>query len=468
MTAPAGTGLARITVSAAERRIDVALPEDVPLAELLPELLRHAGEGAADKGERHGGWVLRRATGAVLEPALNLGAQGVRDGEVLHLMPGREEWPEVEYDDVVEAIASGARRYGRPWGGAATRRCALAVAAVGFVLPVVDVAWASSPWLVPALAALTVALALTMVGVALARAGGDAIAGATVAASGLPHAALGGALLAAPEQVTIGRLGTPQILVGSVALLLFAAVGYVGVAAMSRLFAAGIVAGLLGLLAGLLGLTSLSTAAVAAVTVTVAIGLMPAYPLLSIRLGRLPLPALPRRPEEMLADEQRPPRAVVYTAVARADEILTGLLLAVSAVALVDAGILVRSGGRAGLILTAVASLTVLSRARLFPTPRQRIPLIVAGVGGLLLLAVAAARAAHSNGQLILLLAVTVAASGLILAAGLRYSRRPPSPYLGRLADFGDVLLIVALVPVTCVIVGFYAYMQDLFSSIGG
>jgi type VII secretion integral membrane protein EccD len=468
MTAPAGTGLARVTVSAAERRIDVALPEDVPLAELLPELLRHAGEGTADDGERHGGWVLRRATGALLEPARNLAAQGVRDGEVLHLMPGREEWPEVEYDDVVEAIASGARRYGRPWGGHATRRCALAVAAVGFVCGLVEVARASPPWSVPALAALTVAFALMMVGIALARAGGDAIAGATVAASGLPHAALGGALLASSEQVSVSRLGTPQILVGSVAVVLFAAIGYVGVAAMSRLFAAGIALGLLGLLAGLLGRTSLSTAGGTAVVVTVAVGLMPGYPLLSIRLGRLPLPTLPRRPEEMLEEEPRPPRAMVYTAVARADEILTGLLLAVSAVTLVGAGILVRSGGRAGLILTAVASLTMLSRARLFPTPRQRLPLIAGGVGGLLLLAVAAALAAHTNGQLILLLTATVSVSALILAAGLRYSQRPPSPYLGRLADLGDVLLIVALVPVTCVLVGFYAYMQDLFSSIGG
>ena len=43
-------GLARVTISAPSRRIDVALPEHVPLAELLPEVLRHAGEGLADDG----------------------------------------------------------------------------------------------------------------------------------------------------------------------------------------------------------------------------------------------------------------------------------------------------------------------------------------------------------------------------------------------------------------------------------
>ncbi|HEY0696603.1 MAG TPA: EsaB/YukD family protein, partial [Micromonospora sp.] len=106
------TGLARVTISAPQRRVDVALPEQLPLAELLPEVLRHAGEGLADDGERHGGWVLRRTDGVSLSPAQALLAQGVRDGEVLHLVPARAQWPELEYDDVVEAIADGARRRG--------------------------------------------------------------------------------------------------------------------------------------------------------------------------------------------------------------------------------------------------------------------------------------------------------------------------------------------------------------------
>src|SRR4051794_19226504 len=119
-------GLARVTISAPQRRVDVALPEHVPLAELLPEVLRHAGEGLADDGERHGGWLLRRTDGAVLLPGQALLPQGVRDGEVLHLVPARAQWPELEYDDVVEAIADGARRRGSAWTPAATRAAALA------------------------------------------------------------------------------------------------------------------------------------------------------------------------------------------------------------------------------------------------------------------------------------------------------------------------------------------------------
>jgi type VII secretion integral membrane protein EccD len=124
------TGLTRVTITAAQRRVDVALPEQVPLAELLPEVLRHAGDGLADDGERHGGWLLRRTDGVALQASQALAVQGVRDGELLHLVPARAEWPELEYDDVVEAIADGARRRGTAWSGPATRGATLGGASV--------------------------------------------------------------------------------------------------------------------------------------------------------------------------------------------------------------------------------------------------------------------------------------------------------------------------------------------------
>src|SRR5215470_19780985 len=81
VTAPVGVGLARVTVATPQRRLDVALPENALVAELLPHLLRHAGDELPDDGERHGGWTLRRATGAELDAARSLAVQGVRDGE---------------------------------------------------------------------------------------------------------------------------------------------------------------------------------------------------------------------------------------------------------------------------------------------------------------------------------------------------------------------------------------------------
>ncbi|MET8838185.1 EsaB/YukD family protein, partial [Micromonospora sp. NPDC004540] len=43
-TKTATGGLSRITIVAPRTRMDLALPSDVPLADLLPTLLRYAGE----------------------------------------------------------------------------------------------------------------------------------------------------------------------------------------------------------------------------------------------------------------------------------------------------------------------------------------------------------------------------------------------------------------------------------------
>jgi hypothetical protein len=52
----------------------------------------------------------------------------VRDGEVLHLVPGTVDWPEPDYDDLADAIAQGTGRTGRLWGPRQSRLAAAAVA----------------------------------------------------------------------------------------------------------------------------------------------------------------------------------------------------------------------------------------------------------------------------------------------------------------------------------------------------
>src|SRR5262249_28603385 len=125
------SGLARITIRAPRRRLDLSVPAQVPLAELLPDVVARAGEtGGAERAA--GGWMLRRGDGASLEGDAALAAQGGRDGDVLYLVPRQMSWPEPAYDDVIEEIAAGARDNGRLWGSAATRSFALG--GVGLVL----------------------------------------------------------------------------------------------------------------------------------------------------------------------------------------------------------------------------------------------------------------------------------------------------------------------------------------------
>ncbi|MGC4890114.1 type VII secretion integral membrane protein EccD [Micromonospora sp. DT227] len=458
------SGLARVTISAPRRRVDVALPEQVPLAELLPEVLRHAGEGLADDGERHGGWVLRRTDGAVLATAQALLPQGVRDGEVLHLVPARAEWPELEYDDVVEAIVDGARRRGAAWSAGATRAAALAGAAVPLTVGLVAVlsAGPGGPgWTVAAAGALILVLAAT----AASRAYGDGPVGVTLGGYALPWAAAAGAL-AVGSGDPVGPIpglrwvGAPELLVGSVAVLLVAVLGLLGVAHRSRVPVAGVTVGAAGAVAAL-GALLLDPAGTAAVLLAVLVFALGGLPLLAIRVGKLPLPPLTLPAPAGTRD--LPDRGRVHAAVARAEEALTGMLLGHAVLAVGAAAVLVAAGGTAGRLLVAVAAGVLLLRSRLFVAVRHRVPAVAAGLAGYALLGVVLADRAGPGVRL----ALTVGGLALALVAvtaGATYARRPVSPYLGRLADLTDTALVVAVVPVACAVLDLYDRARGLLA----
>ncbi|HEX7745351.1 MAG TPA: type VII secretion integral membrane protein EccD [Micromonosporaceae bacterium] len=471
------TGLTRVTVATAQRRVDVALPEQVPLAELLPEVLRHAGEGLADDGELHGGWLLRRTDGAPLQANRALVVQGVRDGELLHLVPAQAQWPELEYDDVVEAIADGARRRGAAWSGPATRAATLVAASVLLAGGLFAVLRAAPESRLAMLCALGTAALLSLAGVVASRAYDDAPAGAGLGAWSMPYAFVGGsALVSSGDRVgvlaPVAWVGAPELLVGSVALLLVAVLGAVGVAAGLRAFAAGVTVGLLGALTALLAFV-LSAGSAAAILMSVLVCGIGVLPLLAIRFGKLPMPPITLPTGAAAAEgftaaggpldaaRERPERARVFASVARTEELLTGMLIGHALLATTAALVLVTAGGFAGWLLTAVSAAALLLRSRLFVTVRQRVPLVLAGLAGIAVLATALAIGSGEAG----LLALT--AAGLLLAlvtvvAGSTYSRRPPSPYLGRAADLLDTLMVVSVVPVACAVLGLYGRARGL------
>lgn len=473
------TGLARVTISAPQRRVDVALPEHLPLVELLPEVLRHAGEGLADDGERHGGWILRRTDGAPLLPGQALLPQGVRDGEILHLVPARAQWPELEYDDVVEAIADGARRRGSAWSGRATRTATLVAAGVLLGIGLLAVLRAGPDWPVAAFTALGVAGLLTLAGVVASRAYGDGPAGAALSGYALPYAFAGGALFVAsgdPVGVVgpVAWLGAPEALAGSVAMLLAAVFGAVGVATGLRVSMAGASVGLLGAAAALAGLF-VSAAGAAAILMAVLICAIGALPLLAIRFGKLPMPpiTLPTSAEgaesftagsardSLDAARERPERQRVFAAVARTEEMLTGMLIGHAVLAAVAAALLVSVGGFAGRLLAAVAAIALLLRARLFVTLRQRVPLVAAGLAGLGVLGVALLVRFDDLGLLGLIVAGLLLAL-VVITAGASYADRPPTPYLGRAADLVDLVMVLSVVPVAAAVLGLYGKARGL------
>ena len=458
--------LAKVTIGTPDRWLDVALPEDVPLIELLPYILRHAGDDAADNGERHGGWVLRRSTGESLDNRRTLSAQKVLDGEVLHLVPGQLEWAELEYDDVVESIASGARRYGRSWSRAATRRGGLLVCAAFLLSGIVFATRFTAPWSLPGAVLLAIATVLTGLGLLVARALPDVRAGVMFAGCALPYAFLGGLVVTGPDHAALSDLGSSHLLLGCVTLTLFGLAGAAGIADLARVFTAAIAVGVFGIIGSLLA-GSLAPDAAAAVTVTIAIGLLPGYPLLAIRAGRPPLPVLPQRASELLEESEQPEKETVFAAAARTDEILTGLLAGASVVGVVCAAVLASHGGRSQLYMLLAVAVALLLRSRLFAVTRHRLPLLSAGVVVALQLIGVSVGATNDNAQNVFLLVLTGVLGGLAAGVGIVYSAKNPSPYLGRLADIFDVVAVLALVPFACVITGLFAFVRGVMAGIG-
>jgi type VII secretion integral membrane protein EccD len=278
---------------------------------------------------------------------------------------------------------------------------------------------------------------------------------------------VGGFLVAGPADREPTDFGAAQVLLGAVAVLLVGVLGYVGVAAFAQIFVAAIATGLLAAIGALLCLAGTDPAGAAAVALTIALGGLPGYPLLSAWLGRLPMPELPERAEEMLEDRPMPRRSLVFAAASRSHQLLNGLLLAASVVTVVCTAILLAKPSGWSVLLAGVGTAAILLRARLFPTARQRVPMLASGTISTGLLVAAAIDGGSPTGEMLTWLVVISVGAGLILAAGLAYSKASPSPYLGRIGDILDVVAIMALLPLACGVVGLYQSLQGIFAGVG-
>jgi len=457
----AASGLTRLSVAAPGRRLDLTVPSNLPVADLLPELIRHAGDDLSDTGERHGGWLLRRADGTPVGLAQSLYAQGLHDGAALVLVAAAESWPQAEFDDVVEAIADGGRRYGQPWSPSATRTAALAGAGVLLAVPLLTLVRQGAGHPSAGGAALVLALGLLLAGIVASRAFGDARLGTALGTFALPYALVGGALAVTSDNAVgllpgLGWCGAPQLLTGAVAMTVAAAVALLGVGPQRAVFTAGFTAGLLaaaGALGGYLGAAG-SAAAVLLTLLVCGIGVLP---LLAIRWGRLPMPPLVVAGAEAAV----PGAGEVGDAVVRSSRVLTGLL-AGHAVAVGGAVlVLAVAGDGYGLVLAVLSGLALLLRSRLFLAVQQRVSLLVAGLAAVLAVGVVLAVGAAGGFALLLVAGGAVVAVTTALA-GMAYAERPLSPYLGRLADVLDTAVVLSVVPVACAVLGLYARVRDL------
>lgn len=453
----------RLTVLAPGSRADVALPVDVPVADLVPMLMELLGEQGDPA--RPVPWRLTGPTGGAPAPDATLDDLGVLDGELLRLGPAAPPPPAPVFDDPVDALAAltaspaetrrpglrvivpavtvpvgalllaGPGATGHAWAAVALAGAA-ALAALGWAAllgrrandRVTDPPTAQAPALVPALCAVPLA----------AAAGWAALPGPPDAAS-LLAAAVAAGTAAALAQVAV-RTVVPALVGTGVAAVLTAT------AAVARLQ------------------LDVAVPVIAAVVAAAALCTGPVLPRLTLRLSGLPRPVVATDAAGLIAadtgpDVLAPAELATRARLARAQ--LAGLSGG-SAVVAATAAPLAATGGWAGWTgpaLAAGVAAVLLLRARGFADPAiARVHLTSGSVAGVALIglgAVAAGPTGHLGGALILLGAagITIATAGAT-ATG--------SPVARRAVELVEGVLTAAVVPLALAAAGVFELVRGL------
>ncbi|MFD4242581.1 type VII secretion integral membrane protein EccD [Streptomyces sp. NPDC058525] len=501
MSTAEATGFCRVTVVAPDSRIDVALPEDIAVADVYPELLRLTGQ-TQPVGAPTGFHLVRRS-GTVLDGARTLAAQQVLDGEVLSLRPFAESLPPAVFDDVSDAVASAVVRDRHRWSddmlrGAGLAGAALLLVMLGFVL------WYADPLRhdmhgLPGIIAAAVGVLLTAVAGVRARVYRDRGSAVALGLSALPHLLIAGSGIIAPAAGQgPGRLqfllGCVCVLVASVALVALTPSGDAPFVAATFVAATGTLATFTAIA------TEASATATAAACAPVAIGLVAFLPGLSARFARLPIGyAAPRSATEVYetpdryetepygdrpgSDQHDPGASLDAEQIAaqarRGHEMLLGLVGGCAAVVVGAAAVLGFSDNTWGKLLALATGLAMLLRARLFRYTSQVVCALAAGLLAVALLVLGlalnppadlvhalAAKQDHSGLELrtIWLTAAVAAGAALLAGIALVIPSKGLSPFWGRLLDLTEAAVLLSLVPLALAVLDVYSRARALTS----
>lgn len=449
------TVFSRVTVVAPRTRIDLALPSDVAVANLLPVVLTMAGESTADGGSSHGGWCLAKLCEEAIDPDRSLGSLGVVDGDLLQLRRRYDNPPPPLFDDVVEAIAVSAPDSYRPWTENTARLLGMVAAGLALLAGAVALGRAG-PGLGVAVVAGVGAVVMLVAGSMIARVYGEASTGVLIAAGSLPLGFVSGLYLVP------GSVHAANFLLACTLALVLAVASIMVLGNGITPFVASATAAALGALAFLVAsLVSVPAAGIAAGAAAAALGGISALPRLTIQLARLPMPQVPGSAHDLRQDSGLPDYTAIERRAGLAHEYLTGMIIGSGAVAATGA-VLASAGGALGTVLGAVVAAVLLLRARSYANGNQAIALLASGmitVAGLL------AGLLATVGQTGLLLAIfsgLLVLAVLALVAGVVLPRRRFSPVLRRSVDVVEATLIAAVLPLALGVMDLYNAFRAL------
>lgn len=467
------TVFSRVTVVAPKTRIDLALPADVSVADLLPMLLDMAHEGTADGGARHGGWCLAKLGGDRLDPSQTLASLGVIDGDMLQLRRNADNPPPPLYDDVVDALAEAEPGSYRPWTKETAARVghtagALALVAAAGALGVTgmmglpDGGPAFLFQLVLAVAGLVVAVFATAIGSMVTRAYAAPTTGTVIAAAGgLPMAFVAGINMIPGHEPSLA------LLLGSALVLIFSAISLmvIGAGVVTFIAAATVstFATIASIIAALLPVGAATAAGVGAGAAAVGLAGISLLPRITIQLAKLPLPHVPGSSEDLREDTHFPDYRVIERRTGLAHQYMTGMIIGSGLTAALGAILAASSHNVFGPLLAIVVSAVLLLRARSYANGSQAVALLLNGL---------LAAAGVAGGMIFMVaddaLAITWTFAPLVLLAiaaivfGVVFPNRRFSPVQRRSVDVLEAVLIALVLPLALGVMDLYLYVRDL------
>ena len=455
-----GSGeMCRLTICGPASRIELAVPAHVPLADLLPTFLEHLGPELAATGFGHDGWVLQRLGEPPLDEDLGTAALGLYDGDVLHLRPRADHLPPVDFDDLVDGVATGTAERGDRWRPETTRRFVLSLVGAALVLGAAVAPMSGTPAMA-ALVAGTASVLLLLGAASASRALGDRAAGILLAAGSVGFTVVAGLALPAGDarSLTPGSLlSAPGLLAAgawaaTMAALARPAVGGVLAGFTATVFAA-ILMGAGGLLVTL-EVTDVAGAAAIVLAVTLAIGA--AVPVLASRFAGLHIPPLPTSPDEFQEGIDPEPSRGVLERTARAHEHIGSLYIGLGVIAGGCLAVLGTTPGIAARALAAVGSLLLLLHGRDLFGVRARLAVFVPGVAGLAAVLVDLTLDRSATVRPVVVVGLLLVA-GLLLSVARTLPGRRLLPHWGRAADLMHTTTAIAVIPLVLAVVGLYA-----------
>lgn len=441
---PAHTAMLRVTVCSATRRVDLAVPGALPVADLLPELAR--GVGLLDGATAHLGYQVCRIDGRVLEQETGLLGQGVGEGDVL-VLEHADAALSPTYDDKAEAVAEAVAHVVRSWTPTATRRAAQAIAATWLLLGGLVVPFGhASVRTVGGLAAVAVLLLVTAI---LAdRHLGDAATAVMVAWIGAGHAGLAGFCAIAGSAQGIALLAQP-LAAGGAAMAGAGFIGMLGRSTDRALMLPTVMLGMaLGGAGGLIAVGPLPPAEALAGLMAAAVLVGSAFPMIAFGVTTTKADRLTTR-----ADITTPPQPIDLGQIAIDVRLAHHVVLALTSVAgalVVLCAPFAVSRGVAGTVLALGCCVLVASRTRHY----RAASLVAVGVGsgalGLVAVTVAAVLLHPTWRVSVAAAAITAGAAVLVAAMGSLGG----SPMARRLGELAEAACMLALPPLAVVATG--------------